>query len=66
MELHVPAGAATIELRYAVTAVDWAARAASLAGVVVLLIAILFGKRLERRFAGAMADDERMVPVQQD
>jgi hypothetical protein len=65
MEVHVPAGAATVELRYAVTAVDWAARAASLTGVIVLLIAIVFGGRLERRFASSMTHNERNVPVQQ-
>lgn len=57
MELRAPAGPARVELRYVVTSMDWAGRAASLVGALVLLSAIAAGGRIERRLAAPRATE---------
>jgi hypothetical protein len=50
MELRVPPGAVDVSLEYGVTTLDWAGRAASVAGIVVLIAGAWRGPAILRRF----------------
>jgi hypothetical protein len=50
MELRVPPGAVDVSLKYGVTTLDWAGRAASVTGIVVLIAGAWRGPAILRRF----------------
>lgn len=57
MELAAPAGAVDVELRYRVTALDWAGRAAAMLGVMGTMAFIVLGGRWTWRRVAPVAGD---------